>query len=127
MRGAELKKILDEIEANLEISQTDIAAKAKVNRSNLSKLANDANSTPGVRLLAKLHRAFPEYFEPTKQTEGLTIKEDQYTWIIASIMLVTDELVKLQVNVFDRKLEDCLQELENSRKLIIQRLKNGGT
>jgi DNA-binding Xre family transcriptional regulator len=77
MNNHQLKNIIEEIEVNEELTLQDIAAKVKLDRSNLSTLLNKEEVKPITpKMLNKIKRHFPAYF---KIAEGIQHKQHETT------------------------------------------------
>lgn len=68
MTNHDLRNIINEIETTQGLNISQIAKKADVNRSNLSKIINmDEEKDIGKRLLSKLKTGFPGFFKETNK------------------------------------------------------------
>lgn len=77
MNNHQLKNIIEEIEVNEDLTFQDIAAKAKLDRSNLSTLLNKEEVKPITpKMLSKIKKQFPAYF---KTEEKIQQKQQETT------------------------------------------------
>lgn len=100
MNNHQLKSIIEEIEVNEDLTFQDIAAKVKLDRSNLSTLLNKEEVKPVTpKMVNKIKKHFPAYFESDNK------KQQNHQITTSDPLLIAINIIKEQ-NEWLRKLVD---------------------
>jgi|GEM_PF-4517342 len=122
---AEFKEIFNRIMESERMDVTAIAKKAKADRSYLSKLINSNESKRvGPRIMTKMQRAFPKYFEENNKNNGHIhhTYEKEYIQLLKEDRALLAGIIDLNLKLVLQTLRTVAVRQEADEEIILESL-----